>query len=238
MQTNAVRIFGLAFRLLKPSLMIHEHHVVHLTISFHKHTQFVFVCQLPIASITRPYDPKLHRAFKTTGTSAISIFKARKQHAKLITLRPSKEKFPLHAATAAAPSARGKPNLGRLGARAHHGSHDVRTQNLAAEAIALQQAQVLQRGPRIRQVLGVGRPGKVLQVLQVGDEGRVLEKRRGWAARCGGVGERGEGGEVGDVVRVGEALDELRWAGELVELGWNWGEGRGGTVPRARFRSE
>jgi hypothetical protein len=59
----------------------------------------------------------------------------------------------------------------------------------------LQQLEVLERRARVRQVLYVGRPRPVEEVGQVGDEGGLVDDLLR--------------GEVVQVARVGEGLDEL-----------------------------
>lgn len=83
----------------------------------------------------------------------------------------------------------------RLHLLLHQPLHQVRAHNVLPEPLALQQLQVPQRRPRVRQVLEVRRLGPVLQVVEVGDKG--------------GLGEELLGGEVVEVVRVGERLDKL-----------------------------
>jgi hypothetical protein len=73
--------------------------------------------------------------------------------------------------------------------------HQIRADDILAKTLLLEQLKVPQGWPRVRQVLEVRRPGPVLQVGQVGDEG--------------GLGEELLGGEVVEVERVGEGLDEL-----------------------------
>jgi hypothetical protein len=54
-------------------------------------------------------------------------------------------------------------------------SHNLGPQNLPPKPLLLQQLQIPQRRPRIRQVFQVRRVGEILQVLEIGDEGGVLE---------------------------------------------------------------
>lgn len=74
--------------------------------------------------------------------------------------------------------------------------HQVGAQDVLPEALVLQQLEVAQRRPRVREVLDVRRPGPVAEVGEVGDEGRLDEELLGR--------------EVVEVQRVRERLDELR----------------------------
>ncbi len=80
----------------------------------------------------------------------------------------------------------------------HQPLHQVRAHDVLPEALLLQQLEVAQRRPRIRQVLQVRRAAPVLQVGEVGDErGLRQELLRG---------------EMIEVKRVRERLDKLRVA--------------------------
>lgn len=73
--------------------------------------------------------------------------------------------------------------------------HQVRTDDVLAEALLLEQFEMSQRRAGIRQVLEVRRPRPVLQVGEVGDKGGLREELLG--------------GEVVEIERVREGLDEL-----------------------------
>ncbi len=77
----------------------------------------------------------------------------------------------------------------------HHHIHQIRTDDVLAEPLRLQQLQVLQRRAGVGQVFEVRRPAPVLQVVEVGDEARI--------------GEQLARGQVVEVVWVSEGLDEL-----------------------------
>lgn len=90
-----------------------------------------------------------------------------------------------------------------LHALLHQPLHHIWAHDLLAKHLLLQQLEVAQRRARVRQVLEVRRLVPVLEVGEVGD------KR--------GLAEELLGGEVVEVVRVGEGLDELCAAREPCE---------------------
>lgn len=75
------------------------------------------------------------------------------------------------------------------------GLRKVRADNVLAELLLLQKLEHLERRGGVCQVPEVGRARPVLQVVEVGDEGRVRQE----LAR----------GEVVEILRVGQRLDEL-----------------------------
>lgn len=87
------------------------------------------------------------------------------------------------------------PLHGGLHAVRDHGVDELGRDDGLAEGLLLQQLEVAQRGARVGQVLQVGGPAPVLQVLEVLDKGGLLEELLG--------------GEVVQVVRVGERLHKL-----------------------------
>lgn len=91
------------------------------------------------------------------------------------------------------------PVYDRLQAPLYQPLHQIGAQDVLPEALLLQQLEVAQRRPRVREVLYVRRPAPVPEVGEVGDEGRLDEELLGR--------------EVVEVQRVRERLDELRAAG-------------------------
>lgn len=77
----------------------------------------------------------------------------------------------------------------------HKPLHQIRAQYVPPKSLLLQQLEMLQRRTGIRKILDIGRSRPVLQVIEVRDElgfGKVFLR-----------------GEVVEVVRVRETLDEL-----------------------------
>ena len=84
----------------------------------------------------------------------------------------------------------------RLHTLRHQHLHQIGTDDLLAEALFLQQLEVLQRRAGIRQVFEIWRSAPVLEVVEVCDKGWVCQEL--------------SGGEMVEVLWVGQGLDELR----------------------------